>query len=126
MALPEITQEEILARRAPEDRSVMTYDAVMIVNPECAGCADWESQIEGIVATYQNINFHKLIATDETLPVCAPPVVPSILGFENGYRMWEALGAHETTGPFEVMLDDWMNGQIDISTVSGGTFIVPE
>ena len=126
MALPEITESEILAKRSTEDSDVSSFDAVMIVNPGCAGCADWELKVEAIVSTYTSINFYKLIATNETLPFCAPPIVPSILGFENGYRMWEALGAHETTGPFEVMLDDWINGEIDVTTVSGGTFIVPE
>jgi len=125
MALPYVTEEELLAKRGPEDRSTLILDSVMLVNPGCAGCAAWEEAIENIVADYPGINFCKLEADDLTLPLCAPPVVPSILNFENGYRMWEALGAHETTGPLEVMLDNWLNGNIDINTVSGGESIVP-
>lgn len=121
MALPIITQTQITDKR---DSSDSLKDIVMLVNPGCAGCGAWETLIEGIVANYSGITFSKLEVAADDLPVFAPPVVPSIIALENGFRMWEALGALETTGPFEAMLDEWVAGNIDINTISGGESIV--
>ena len=126
MALDIITEEEIKLRRTSES---FNRDIIFISNPDCAGCAAWESLVEEIIPTYAgstpetNISFYKLVVTADTLPILAPPVVPSIIAIENGYRIFEALGALDNTGPLEVMIDNWIAGHIDIDTISGGESI---
>lgn len=127
MALQFITEEEIKLKRKSE---TLIRDIVVIVNPECAGCAHWESLLEAAAPNYNGetdettIKFSKLECDANNLPVCAPPVVPSIIALENGYRMFEALGAMENTGPLEVMIDNWIAGDINIDTISGGESII--
>lgn len=121
MALATITETQIIEKRSSE---TAIKDIVMLVNPSCAGCAAWETLIEGITANYSDITFSKLEVGADDLPVFAPPVVPSIIALDNGFRVWEALGALDTTGPLEAMLDDWVAGNIDINTISGGESIV--
>jgi hypothetical protein len=127
MALQVITEEEIKLRRTSES---LVRDIVVIVNPGCAGCAYWESLLEDIIPNYTSetdintIRFSKLECDANNLPIFAPPVVPSIIALENGYRMFEALGAMNNTGPLEVMIDNWIAGNINIDTISGGESIV--
>jgi hypothetical protein len=121
MALQNITEKQIVDRRSSE---TAIKDIVLLVNPSCAGCSAWEALIEGITSNYTNITFSKLEVNADNLPIFAPPVVPSIIALDNGFRSWEALGALRVTGPIEVMIDNWIAGNIDINTISGGESII--
>lgn len=121
MALTTITEQQIIDKRNLEQS---VKDIVLLVNPGCAGCSAWEILIESIINNYPDITFSKLEVSSDNLPIFAPPVVPSIIALDNGFRAWEALGALDTTGPLETMLDQWVAGNIDINTISGGESIV--
>jgi hypothetical protein len=122
MSLPIITEREIKDKRHSETRF---RDLVMFYSVGCHHCNSWEEQVETLVSKYPQINFYKLVVTDVTLPICAPPVVPSLVAFDNGYRSWEALGSLQNTGPLEVMIEEWLADSIDIKNVSGSQFISP-
>lgn len=122
MSLPTITESELKNKRHAESAS---KDLVMFYSVGCTLCNYWEEQVEQLISKYPQINFVKLVITDVTLPICAPPVVPSLVAFDNGYRTWEALGSLQNTGPLEVMIDEWIAGSVSMQNVSGGQFISP-
>lgn len=122
MSLPLITESEIKQKRYSES---LSRDLVMFYSIDCSMCAAWEEKILPLIEKYPQVNFYRFAVTDITLPICAPPVVPSMVAFDSGYRSWEALGSLENTGPLEVMIDNWLANQIDLSNVSGGQFIAP-
>jgi len=133
MSLPEISEAQILEKRLTVQEfdeggnltSSPERDLVMLVSEGCAGCGEWEVLVEGLVSIYPTIRFSKLVISPETLPIFAPPVVPSIIGLGCGYREWEAIGALHSTGALEVMIDNWIQDLIDINSISGGESIVP-
>ena len=122
MSLPVITEKELKDKRHVE---ITSRDLVMFYSIGCSFCNSWEEQVEQLVSKYPQINFFKIVVTDVTLPICAPPVVPSLVAFENGYRAWEALGSLQNTGPLEVMINEWLANLINIKNVSGSQFISP-
>jgi len=105
------TVEEILTFRDSNNKAL-----ILLVNEGCAGCASWEALLENANLP---VDIFKLVVTPESLPLMAPPVVPSVIALENGYRVWEALGALDSIEPFQAMVNSWMLGEIDVNTISG-------
>lgn len=115
MALPTVTQQELIAKRTEEN----AWDIVMLHHAECTACVEWEQMVEGIVSKYPNVTFSRLDITASDMPLFAPPVIPAILALHNGTRIWECLGNMATTEKLEFMIDEWLQFKVNFDSISG-------
>ena len=127
MALRLIDKQSILDLRRQNDT---TYDVVLLASTDCAACAEWATKIEALSMNYvDRVDFwrYNIDESDviDSLPIWAPPVIPSLIGMIDGWRSWEGLGALETTDPIEAMIDDWLGGYVNINNISGAQSVVP-
>lgn len=119
MALPVVTQQDLLNKRAEED----AWDIVLFGGEGCGACAQMEELVEGIKDNYPTITFSRLNVTAEDLPLFAPPVIPSLLALHNGVRIWEALGTISNLDSFDDTITRWLNNQVNFDMISGGTVL---
>jgi hypothetical protein len=72
------------------------------------------SQLEAVAELYE-------LVIDDKIPLFAPPVMPSVVCFKYGVRVWEGLGYPDTIQAMVDSFKDWLQNNINDSiSVSDG------
>jgi len=84
---------------------------VLLSSEGCHHCAEFKTYLESIESTFSDIQFIEVLTTIETKPLFGPPVIPSIIGFENSQRVLEGAGFPEDTSVVNNLLQAWIDGE---------------
>ena len=77
----------------------------------CQACAEFKVHLESVESTFSTIQFVEVEVTVETTPLFGPPVLPSIVGFENSQRVLEGAGMPEDLTVANNLIQSWVNGE---------------
>lgn len=100
-----ITPEQILQYRDKPDSYVMAY-----VNLEgCTSCEGFKPVVESMAAVFPEIEFKDLKVTSlKELPAFAPPAMPSLVMFYEGYRAQEFHGITNSREQLKEVIKSWV------------------
>lgn len=100
-----ITEQEILEYRTRPD----SYLLVMIGLESCAGCAMFRPIFESVESVFPEIEFATLITeTANDISPFAPPAMPSIVLFIEGYKMFEHAGGVGSKHQLIDLIKSWV------------------
>lgn len=83
---------------------------ILLSAEDCHACAEFKAHLESVESTFSTIQFVEVTVTIETKPLFGPPVLPSIVGFENSQRVLEGAGMPEDLTVANNLLQSWVDG----------------
>ncbi len=84
--------------------------AVLLSNEGCHHCEELRDHLESIESNFKDIEFTEVAITAETHPLFAPPVIPSVIGFEDSIRVLEGSGMPENLLVVDNLFKKWESG----------------
>lgn len=85
---------------------------ILLSSEGCHHCDEFETYLESIMEYVEGITMYRVNVTPETMPIFGPPVVPSIVGFEQSQRVLEGAGfPEEDTSVVLNLLTQWVNDE---------------
>lgn len=83
---------------------------ILLSAEDCHACAQFKTHLESVESTFSDIVFAEVLVTLETKPLFGPPVLPSIVGFEDSQRVLEGAGMPEDLTVADNLLQSWVDG----------------
>ena len=83
---------------------------ILLSAEDCHACDEFKAHLESVKDTFSTIQFVEVKVTVETKPLFGPPVLPSIVGFENSQRVLEGAGKPEDLTIADNLLQSWVDG----------------
>ena len=88
-----------------------TSKTLVLLSAEgCHHCQDFKTYLESVESDFSAVTFVEVMVTVETKPLFGPPVLPSIVGFEDSQRVLEGAGFPEDTSVVYNLLQSWVDG----------------
>jgi hypothetical protein len=84
---------------------------ILLSAEDCQACAQFKIHLESVESTFSEIVFAEVLVTLETKPLFGPPVLPSIIGFEDSQRVLEGAGMPEDLTVANNLIQSWVNGE---------------
>jgi hypothetical protein len=83
---------------------------ILLSAEDCHACDEFKAHLESVESTFSTIQFVEVEVTIETKPLFGPPVLPSMVGFENSQRVLEGAGMPEDLTVANNLLQSWVDG----------------
>ena len=84
---------------------------VLLSSEGCHHCQDFKVYLESIQSEFSELTLIEVLVTVEDKPLFGPPVLPSIVGFEDSQRVLEGAGFPEDTSVVYNLLQSWVNDE---------------
>jgi len=81
--------------------------AVLLGSEECHHCQELSDYLESIESNFKSIEIIRVNVTQDTHPLFAPPVIPSVIGFQHSVRIVEGAGMPENLLVVDNLLQKW-------------------